>query len=328
MNLNKINLEKIDKIYKDNFSIIHNDFMIYQSKFILEIYSRCKSDLDCGNIVLFFAQNLHRNILHHRDNDLDYDISFESFWEKNKNISQKNYSIIDVANATGLPRETARRKIQLLIKEKILLKQNTKVFWKPHESIKDNYLKVTDFHVSNLLNHIQVINNFLGLQLDNNFLKKEIFNNFSFYYYHYLKSHRNYLNIWQKKFQDLELFVIAQECIILANRQFLNNRTKLEEHFFLKKNLHFVENISISASTISEITKIPRATCIRKLKILLQLKIIKKDEISKKYSLSPKTYFNALGVKEILKETTKLSVDFYLVIINALIRSKKISLKE
>ena len=38
---------------------------------------------------------------------------------------------------------------------------------------------------------------------------------------------------------------------------------------------------SISATSISEVTKIPRATCVRKLETLVKLKVISQDKIQK-----------------------------------------------
>ena len=111
----------------------------FQNKFTLDIYNRYNSDLDSGNIVMYFARNLHKDILHQRASDLDFDISFESFWLNHKKINQKSCKIIDVALATGLPRETTRRKIKELLEKKILKIVNKKIFWQPQDSLKKLY---------------------------------------------------------------------------------------------------------------------------------------------------------------------------------------------
>jgi len=62
--------------------------------------------------------------------------------------------------------------------------------------------------------------------------------------------------------------------------------------------------ISVSASSISEITGIPRATCIRKLEILLNMGILLREAKSKKY------YVNPTSSKRTSKIITKENVDF------------------
>ena len=322
MNLTEINLKKIEKIYKNNFSLVHNDFMFFQNKFTLDIYNRYNSDLDSGNIVMYFARNLHKEILHQKANDLDYNISFESFWLNHKKINQTNCTIIDVSLATGLPRETTRRKIKNLLDKKILKIVNKKIIWEPKENLKKNYMNISNLHIANLLDHIDIIANLMNITFDKEVLKGEILNNFSFYTYHYLKTHGLYLKIWQKKFKDLELLVIAQECIMMANKQFKKNKVKFQDHFFLKRNFSLTEDTLLSATIISKVTKIPRATCIRKLATLVNFKIIKKDDFTKKYSLNLKNFFNELDTKEITKETFELCGNFYLIIIKALMRSQ------
>ena len=56
--------------------------------------------------------------LRERDKDLDFNISFEKFWENHEKTKQDNRKIIDIAQSTGLPKETARRKVNNLIRTK------------------------------------------------------------------------------------------------------------------------------------------------------------------------------------------------------------------
>ena len=80
-------------------------------------------------------------------------------------------------------------------------------------------MNISNLHINNLLAHIETISNLMNITFDKQVLKDEILKNYSFYTYHYLKTHGLYLKIWQRKFKDLELLVIAQECIMIANRQ-------------------------------------------------------------------------------------------------------------
>ena len=105
-----IGLKEIVKVYKHNYGKILDEFLSVQSDFLSDIYKRYDKDLDAANIVLFFAKNLHEKTLRERDKDLDFNISFEKFWENHEQTKQENRKIIDIAESTGLPKETARRR--------------------------------------------------------------------------------------------------------------------------------------------------------------------------------------------------------------------------
>ena len=118
--ISKIASSHIKEIYKENFGKIQKKFLISQSLFITDIYNRYYKDLDSANIVLYFATNLHQQILRERDNDLQFDISLDQLWLNHKVIVHNKYTIMNISYLTGLPKETARRKIKLLVKKKIL----------------------------------------------------------------------------------------------------------------------------------------------------------------------------------------------------------------
>ena len=50
------------------------------------------------------------------------------------------------------------------------------------------------------------------------------------------------------------------------------------------------QSISISATSISDITGIPRATCIRKLNQMVKQKIISQDKNTKRYYIVPEAF--------------------------------------
>ena len=117
-----VDINQLKNIYKENILSVQEKYLLQQSNFLSTVYGRYLNDLDSANIVLYFAKNLHLKILRKRENQINYEISLESFWNNHKNIDQENLKIINVSNETGLPKETARRKISNLIEEKILKK--------------------------------------------------------------------------------------------------------------------------------------------------------------------------------------------------------------
>ena len=121
----KLEKNNIEKVFKDNFIKLMPSFYEMESHFLSGVYKRY-GDLEGGNIVIFFARDLHLQILRKRQDDLDFDLSLENFWNNHKNIYQNRKKIIFVSKETGLPKETTRRKIIDLMKQKHI-KKMTKI---------------------------------------------------------------------------------------------------------------------------------------------------------------------------------------------------------
>ena len=119
--LKKFEKSNIEKVLRDNFSRLMPTFYEMESSFLSGVYKRY-GDLEGGNIVIYFARDLHLEILRKRENDLSFDLSLDMFWQNHKNIRQGKKKIIVVSKETGLPKETARRKIISLIKKKTFKK--------------------------------------------------------------------------------------------------------------------------------------------------------------------------------------------------------------
>ena len=267
----KLKVDHIKKIYKNNYRKIIKDFMNIQSDFLSGIYNRYDKDLDAANIVLFFAKNLHHETLRLRDNDLNIDISFDNFWYNHQKIKQKNFKIISIANETGLPKETTRRKIHSLIKSKMLEKNRNKLIWKPEDKHKESYNKIVSEELQQISKLVQVISLHLDISFSREKISNELKKHYSFYWYHFLNTQLKYLKMWQNKLNDLELLLISMQCLIQSN---MSHNKFVEDDIKLG---------SVSATSISDVTGIPRATCIRKLEKLYLMKIIKKDLTTKRY---------------------------------------------
>ncbi len=86
--LERLEKKNIEKILLDNFIDLMPSFYEMESSFLSGIYKRY-GDLEGGNIVIFFARNLHLEILRKREVDLNFDLSLDQFWNNHKNIIQK-----------------------------------------------------------------------------------------------------------------------------------------------------------------------------------------------------------------------------------------------
>ena len=313
----------IQKNLTDNFLKLMPTFYEMESSFLSGVYKRY-GDLEGGNIVIFFARDCHLEILRKREKDLSFDLSLDNFWENHKNIHQTKKKIILVSEQTGLPKETARRKIISLIKQKHLKKgDKNKLYWEPDYPLKETYVKIIDEEINSLSKFIFEQTKLLSLTLPVSKIEKEIKNNYSFYWYHFLNVQLEYIKFWQDKLKDLEMLLIGVQVLILTlnsiKRNFTNFNSLLENQKNLKNINQF--NADISATSVSDITGIPRATCIRKLDKFVKMKVLQKDQKSKRYSLIlDQTTFNPMLTPEWMKHKIEILSDFSFIIIKGLIK--------
>ena len=295
--------EDLRKKFEENFLKIMPSFYEMQSTFLSGIYKRY-GDLEGGNIVIFFARDLHLQILRKREINLDFDLSLEKFWINHKNIVQGKQRIIVVSKQTGLPKETARRKILHLIKKKHIKKgDKNRLFWEPASDHKETYIKIIDEQINSLSRFVFEQTKCINLNIPVSKIEKEIKKNYCFYWYNYLTAQLEYISFWQKRLKDLEMLLIVFQVVIQT--------IKIKD----SKN----SSPDISATSISEITGIPRATCIRKLDRFVKMKVLEKNLQSKRYSLFiAKNNHNDFINPQSMSDKVSLFSDFSSTIINAL----------
>ena len=288
----KFEKEYIEKISLDNFINLMPFFYEMESLFLSGIYRRY-GDLEEGNIVIFFAKDLHLKILRKREIDLTFDLSLDEFWHNHKNVIQDKKKIITVAKSVGLPRETVRRKILCLIKTKHIkkTKKNT-VFWEPDSRSKETYIEIIREQINSLSRFVFQQSKLVSLNIPLSKIEKEIKNNYSFYWYHYLNTQLQYIKFWQEQFKDLEMLLIGLQVMIQTVR-YLKTTGKFQifDSFTINKILKDtgsldIKNANISATSISEVTGIPRANCIRKLEKYIKMGVLEKDPVTKRYYLA------------------------------------------
>ena len=317
----KFEKNNIEKILKENFTKLMPTFYEMESTFLAGVYKRY-GDLEGGNIVIYFARDLHLEILRKRENDLSFDLSLDMFWSNHKNIKQGKKKIISVSKETGLPKETTRRKIISLIKKKHLRKEEkNRLFWEPASEHKDTYLKIIGEQINSLSKFILEQTKLLQLSVPLAKIEREIKKNYSFYWYHFLTVQLQYIRFWQTRLNDLEMLLIGLQTII-QTVNYVNRKT--ENAFFAnvktQKNLDFKE-ANISATSVSEVTGIPRATCIRKLDKFVKMKVLEKDLDSKRYFLKlNQTTLNPMLEGDWLKQKISILSEFSSIIMRGLNR--------
>jgi len=77
-------------------------------------------------------------------------------------------------------------------------------------------------------------------------------------------------------------------------------------------------NVSVSSTSVAEVTNIPKATCIRKLEVLVKSKLISQDKISKRYYIIPNTIRDDLILMKTNEKVIKVFSEFYFICLRAL----------
>ena len=91
-------LTVFNEIKVDNFIYLMQIFYEMQSLFLSGIYKRY-GDLEGGHIVIYFARDLHLEIMRKREKDMNFDLSLSKFWENHEEIRYKNLNIRVPINA-------------------------------------------------------------------------------------------------------------------------------------------------------------------------------------------------------------------------------------
>ena len=310
--MREVSKKEIEEVILKNYIEYQYLFVEFQSKFLSSLHSRYQS-VENGNLVLYFAKQTHQDILRQKDYDLNYDISYEKFWENHRKISPKRRSLVKVVEDTLLAKETARRKILELIKQKVLNKKNRNIIWSPSEDYKQSYNLFVNEEINDVCKLINYISEKLNLPVSTKEATKELKEKFSFYWFHYLRTQLEYLKLWNKLFKDSELILIFLHVVHLfaskAKEKNMTHKDIYNDPSLLKE---FIET-SISATSISEVTKIPRATCVRKLESLVKFKLISQDRITKRYYIISSAIADNLISKKITEKVVKLFSEFFFI---------------
>ena len=309
--------ESIEKIILDNYIEYQYLFIEFQSKFLSSLHSRYQ-DIEHGNLVLYYTKLVHQDILRKKDYDLSFNLSFEKFWENHREVNSPQISITKIAKDTYLPKETVRRKISQLIKQNVLSKKNRNIGWFPSKEYKKNYNLVASNEIEGVVKLVSFICKKLNDSISVEIMTEEIKKNFSFYWFHYLRAQLEYLKLWSKQLNDLELGLIFLQVAHLFE-------SKVKEKQLFHKNIYENPDLtkeyisaSISATSVADVTGIPRATCVRKLEFLVKLKVISKNKISKRYYIIPSSTSSDWISTKITGQVVKVFSEFFFICLRAI----------
>ena len=312
-----ISREIIEEKILENLMEYQDVFIEFQSYFCVGLYKRYQN-IENGNLALYFAKQVHQDILRQKDYDLNFNCSFKKFWDNHRLFNPTKNSLIKIANEICLPKETTRRKIAQLIKKKVLSKKNNYIGWLPNEQYKENYNLFISEEIENLSRIFIFVTKKINLSITSETITEELKKKFNFYWFHYLSTQLKYLKLWSVQIKDLELFFILLQVVNIFSSKTKKDNLLRKQVYNNPSAIKNFSDASISATSISEVTGISRATCIRKLENLVKLKFILKDKISKRYYLSSLSFSENLISKKITQEATKIFNDFYFICIRAM----------
>jgi len=340
-NFLEVDKSQVANLLLTNFSELMSGFYEMQSSFLTNLYGRYES-IETANIVLCFAKNTHLEVIRQREKKLNHDISFNNFWNNLNSIQKPAHKIVNIVNMTGLPKETARRKIKLLMSKNFIIydKKIKEYTWNLLDKDKKNYFIIVEKEIKQLAKFISTNANFLKIDLRHEHgnscacnIEKEIKSQFSFYWFHFLSCQLKWLHMWQNKIKDMDLILIALQAVLRAltftEKKQNVNEIGLENLYLLvgQTNAHYRKSSAgISASSISQVTGIPRPTCIRKLNILVNYGTLIRDESTKQYYLNHLAENRTRNIltKENVLNTVNIFSEYLSIILNAMIQNSKV----
>ena len=240
-------------------------------------------------------------------------LSFDEFYSKDT-VSIEKFNISDVSKNLKIPKESARRKVLELEKEKILIRKKKEIiidrsafpYVKPINSV----IRISRFVslLSNSLAKDKIISKkFSSIEVEN-CIKK----NFSIVWNLYYEMQISNLQNWKKLFLDLETWHIFGVCAVNQSLQAKKlSIVDTTEVFF--NNIYFANKKlkGINAMSISDITGIPRATVVRKLNRLLKNQYLKVSK-KKHYTLRAIKMSNTLDIhKVVMKRLSSFSSEIH-----------------
>ena len=270
----EVDSDILDKVFKNNFDLLSPFFFKMMSEWTIGAYSLFK-DIDKYTILIYLV---NKQFEFYRRNNIN--ISYDNFY-KDKSLEIEKINIIKISIDLDIPKESVRRKIVELEKQRIIKKIGKKIVidrsayfsTQPTDTLKNlsNLLSI----FSKILKQEKIIKNELSPSEINILIKQ----NFSFCWYQFYKFLFPYCLRWKQYFGDLEYFSIIATIVLNTNSKIAKNFKGVDSYLVKWRNNIMSQKIrGVNAMSISEITGIPRPTVVRKLKILTKKKYISLDE--------------------------------------------------
>ena len=287
----QISTEQIDEAFDKNYQSIMMKYYQLQFGWFHNAYNSFK-DID-KYIILVHLVNRTLSVY----NKHFYNLTYEEFYS-NKSVEIEKISISDVVKELNLTKETARRKLNEMTKDGIIIRNKKNIsiqhsafiYQKPIASIK-NFSNLLSVCTENLK-----INNSIKFFHPEHFEEK-IRKNYTHYWNIFLNSQITYLLKIKDLFKNYENAMVFLVCLLNqaynmknANQQISGENTrKIHDSYTETITQYTLENSKgLNPTTISDLTGIPRASVIRKLNDLIKLQYIIQNQQNLYTTSTPK----------------------------------------
>ncbi len=304
---NEINEDKIFEIINKNFSKLAPAYFSLVTNWLIRSYSEYRN-IEKFIILIYL---INKDLILFRKNGIIID--YNTFY-KDKSLEIPKINISDISRDLLIPKESVRRKIEALEKERVIKKTGKKIFiersgyvtTQAKKTLEEFSILVSKF--SEILASEKISNRAFNVSEISNSIKE----NFSFCWYHFYKFLFVFTNRWKTDTKTLDLETICIGFIVLINtvqNKNFKNKDFDREIFFkeVKKN----NQVGINAFSISDITGIPRATVVRKLEFLIKNKFLNIDK-KKLYSFSMNIKTKQFKIIKKLQDKNMISLSSFL----------------
>ena len=261
--------------YKQNIFTRYQYPLVY--KFLYNLQNTLVKDLEAGFILTSLSVKALKIF-----NKTNNSQSYEEFLS-NESIHIGKIKKADLARELEIPRETIRRKLNLLQeKDLIYIKDNLfEVKIKSFEvedlnNILSNYAKGVKIVTDDLIDKHKLD---LNKELSNEYLSTK----FTTHWHYILNMFIEIGLVWKRKLKSIEGWLIFGTCALNQmynlrdNRKFYNLHKDDTENYYLNMVRKETSN-GLNPTTIADLTGIPRQTVIRHLQTLVKIKALEKDK--------------------------------------------------
>ena len=270
----QLDKEKFFEVINENFSTLAPAYYTLITILLIDAYKVYKG-IDKFIILIYL---INKDFIFYKKNKIVVD--YDTFY-RDKSLEISNINIIDISKDLLIPRESVRRKIEILKKQGVIKKNGKKIFVdssafvtaKADKTLKN--LSILVFEFTKILKSKNITDE--SFSVDE--ISKSIKENFSFCWYQFYKFLFIFTNRWKTntKTQDLETVCVGFIVLIntVQNKIFKNKNLGRKKYL---KELKKSDHIGINAFSIADISGIPRATVVRKLKFLIKNNFLIIDE--------------------------------------------------
>ena len=256
----QIDEKEIFKVISNNFSKLAPAYYFLISNWLIRAYNVHK-DIDKYIIIIYL---INKDLIVFRRNGLIVD--YDTFY-KDRSIEIEKINLSDISKDLEIPKESVRRKILELEKERVIKKTGKKMFVNRSTLVATQAIDTLKDMSSLLFEFNKLLKNEKAFTVDE--ISSSMKENFSFCWYQFYKFIFVYTNRWRKEVKDLETMCIGILVMLNAseNKSFKVKDLNLKTY---QKKVMGSDERGMNAMSLSDITGIPRPTVVRKLKYLIK----------------------------------------------------------